>query len=62
MTAPPNTANTHAVDIIANYTEVDTYRDMPRDELCHTCYVWRLGLMQSSQYSVYNENYKEELE
>ena len=54
--------NTFAADIIANFTEVDTYRDMPRAELCHTCYARRLAMMQSSQYSVYNEYYKEELE
>lgn len=35
---------------------------MPKDELCHICYVRKLAIMQSSQYSVYNEFYKEQLE
>jgi LysM repeat protein len=35
---------------------------MPLKQLCHTCHVRRLALMQSSQYSVYDEYYKEQLE
>lgn len=35
---------------------------MPRSELCHTCHVRRLALMQASQYSMYDEYYKEKLE
>ena len=35
---------------------------MPRAELCHTCHVRRLAMMQSSQYSIYDEVYKKELE
>lgn len=35
---------------------------MPRAQLCHTCNVRRLATMQSSQYSIYDENYKEQLE
>jgi hypothetical protein len=35
---------------------------MPQAELCHTCYIRRLAFMQSSQYSIYDEFYKVELE
>jgi hypothetical protein len=35
---------------------------MPRAELCHTCNVRRLAVMQSSQYSIYDEYYKEQLD
>lgn len=35
---------------------------MPQTELCHTCYIRRLAMMQSSQYSIYDEYYKAELE
>lgn len=35
---------------------------MPREEMCSTCYVKRLAIMQASSYSIYNEAYKEELE
>ncbi|KAM0424888.1 hypothetical protein ACHAPT_009944 [Fusarium lateritium] len=35
---------------------------MPREELCHICYRRRLAMMQTSQYSIYDEYYKEELE
>jgi hypothetical protein len=41
---------------------VPSIQDMPRTELCHTCNVRRLALMQASRYSVYDENYKEQLE
>lgn len=49
-------------DIIANFTEVPSYREMEQCDLCSDCYVNRLALMQSSQYSFYNEYYKAELE
>jgi hypothetical protein len=35
---------------------------MPRTELCHTCNVRRLAVMQQSQYSIYDEYYKEQLD
>lgn len=40
----------------------DSIQAMPRAELCHTCNVRRLAVMQSSQYSIYDEYYKEQLE
>ncbi|KAF2743764.1 carbohydrate-binding module family 50 protein [Sporormia fimetaria CBS 119925] len=49
-------------DIIANFTLVDTIQEMPKEELCHTCHVRRLAIMQASQYSVYDSFYKEQLE
>ncbi|KAF9871213.1 hypothetical protein CkaCkLH20_11382 [Colletotrichum karsti] len=49
-------------DIIANFTAVSEYKKMPQDELCHTCHVRRIALMQSSQYSTYDGYYKELLE
>ncbi|KAJ3525470.1 hypothetical protein NM208_g11628 [Fusarium decemcellulare] len=48
--------------IIHEFTDVEENEDMPRAELCHPCYGRRLAMMQSSQYSVYNEYYKEQLE
>jgi len=35
---------------------------MPRAELCHACNVRRIAMMQSTQYSMYNERYKRDLE
>ncbi|KAF2731447.1 hypothetical protein EJ04DRAFT_579087 [Polyplosphaeria fusca] len=49
-------------DIIFNFTQVDDFTKMPKTELCHTCNIRRLALMQSSQYSIYDEYYKLELE
>ncbi|RKK95856.1 hypothetical protein BFJ68_g14592 [Fusarium oxysporum] len=49
-------------DIIDEFSEPEDGEDMPREELCHICYRRRLAIMQSSQYSIYNEYYKEELE
>ncbi|ETS75311.1 hypothetical protein PFICI_12255 [Pestalotiopsis fici W106-1] len=49
-------------DIIANFSTVPDYKHMPRTELCHTCHIRRLALMQSSQYSIYNDYYKEVLQ
>ncbi|KAF7544086.1 hypothetical protein G7Z17_g10231 [Cylindrodendrum hubeiense] len=49
-------------DIIDEFSDVEDGENMPRAELCHTCYLRRLAIMQSSQYSLYNEYYKEELE
>ncbi|KAH6871829.1 hypothetical protein B0T10DRAFT_590608 [Thelonectria olida] len=49
-------------DIINEFSDVEEGEDLPRAELCHTCYVRRLAMMQSSQYSLYDEYYKEELE
>ncbi|RKK66855.1 hypothetical protein BFJ69_g15020 [Fusarium oxysporum] len=47
-------------DIISEFSQ--TGEKMAKDDLCHPCYRRRLALMQSSQYSVYNEDYKKELE
>ncbi|KAF2012850.1 carbohydrate-binding module family 50 protein [Aaosphaeria arxii CBS 175.79] len=49
-------------DIISNFTVVDDITQMPRTELCHTCHVRRLAMMQSSQYSTYDEFWKSQLE
>ncbi|RTE79638.1 hypothetical protein BHE90_005873 [Fusarium euwallaceae] len=49
-------------EIIDEFSEVDSIEEMPRDELCHVCHIRRLAMMQSSQYSIYNEYYKEQLE
>ncbi|KAF7553491.1 hypothetical protein G7Z17_g3623 [Cylindrodendrum hubeiense] len=49
-------------DIIDGFSDVNEGEDLPRAELCHPCYVRRLAMMQSSQYSIYDEYYKEELE
>ncbi|KAK3315446.1 hypothetical protein B0H66DRAFT_481824 [Apodospora peruviana] len=49
-------------DIIDGFAVVSNITQMPRDQLCSTCYVRRLAMMQASSYSVYNEDYKRELE
>ncbi|KAF4998534.1 hypothetical protein FDECE_11752 [Fusarium decemcellulare] len=49
-------------DIIDEFSDVEESEEMPRAELCHPCYRRHLAMMQSSQYSVYNEYYKEQLE
>ncbi|RSL82095.1 hypothetical protein CDV31_016965 [Fusarium ambrosium] len=49
-------------DIIDVFSEVDDGEEMPREELCHLCYRRRLAMMQSSQYSIYDEYYKHQLE
>ncbi|KAM6523085.1 hypothetical protein FSOLCH5_003704 [Fusarium solani] len=49
-------------DIIDEFTELDDGEEMPREELCHVCYLRRLALMQSSSYSIYNNYYQSELE
>ncbi|RYP26769.1 hypothetical protein DL767_007901 [Monosporascus sp. MG133] len=49
-------------DIMYDFTAVSDISEMPREELCHTCHIRRLALMQSSQYSTYNEFWKEQLE
>lgn len=35
---------------------------MPEDELCSYCYTSKLQIMQASHYSIYNEDYKAQLE
>jgi hypothetical protein len=49
-------------DVIANFTEVDSIEQLPHAELCHICHARRLAVMQASQYSIYNQNYKTQLE
>lgn len=49
-------------DIIANFTVVPDYTQMRRAELCHTCHIRRLALMQASQYSIYDGYYQDLLE
>lgn len=49
-------------DVIHNFTAVSDVSQMPREELCHTCHIRRLALMQSSRYSTYNELWQSELE
>lgn len=52
----------HRIDIIYDFTTVPDITQMPLEELCHTCHVERLAMMQASQYSFYDEFYKEQLE
>ncbi|RKK66488.1 hypothetical protein BFJ69_g15352 [Fusarium oxysporum] len=47
-------------DIIDEFPKLGD--DMPLEDLCHPCYRRRLAIMQSSQYSIYNEYYKGKLE
>lgn len=55
-------AKTAFSDIIEEFQDVETMEDLPKNELCHVCNVRRLAIMQSSQFSVYNEMYKQQLE
>jgi hypothetical protein len=50
------------IDIIAEFAIVSNITQMPRDQLCHAFYVRRLALMQASQFSIYNADYKAQLE
>lgn len=36
--------------------------EMPHDELCHVCFIRKLAMMQSSQYSAYDKVYQEQLQ
>ncbi|KAF4234129.1 hypothetical protein CNMCM6805_008835 [Aspergillus fumigatiaffinis] len=56
------TTGQYCNDIIENFTMVATVEDMPHDELCSYCYVTKLKMMQSSQYSYYNELFQNNLE
>ncbi|KAF4969334.1 hypothetical protein FSARC_3409 [Fusarium sarcochroum] len=49
-------------DIIGQFTKSGGGKEMPREELCHVCYLRRLAMMQSSSYSVYNNYYQSKLE
>ncbi|EGX89976.1 LysM domain protein [Cordyceps militaris CM01] len=49
-------------DVIADFTTVGSTKDMPKAEMCSDCYVQRLAMMQASPYTVYDENYKADLE
>ncbi|KAB8225907.1 pectin lyase-like protein [Aspergillus novoparasiticus] len=49
-------------DIIADFTAVDSFENMPQDELCSSCYIEKLQMMQSSSYSIYDDHYKRVLE
>lgn len=48
--------------IIDDFTVVSNVTGMPQTELCSTCYLRKLAMMQASPYSVYNEDYKQQLE
>jgi hypothetical protein len=43
------------LDIINTFTIVDTYEDMPHDELCSPCYINLHQTMQASPYSIYHD-------
>ncbi|RBR26167.1 uncharacterized protein FIESC28_01058 [Fusarium coffeatum] len=49
-------------DIIDEFSSPGDDESRPREELCHICYQRRFAVMQSSQYSIYNEYYKNKLE
>jgi hypothetical protein len=62
MVATLSTNTQYELDIIESFTTVATVEDMPHDELCSYCYVTKLKMMQSSQYSYYNELFQHNLE
>ncbi|GKT46029.1 putative glucan endo-1,3-beta-glucosidase btgC [Colletotrichum spaethianum] len=49
-------------DLIADFSSVGSIQEMPQSEMCSECYINRLALMQSSPYSIYDDNYKSDLE
>ncbi|KAM0344969.1 hypothetical protein ACHAPU_006847 [Fusarium lateritium] len=49
-------------DVIEEFSHVPNIKDLPRAELCHVCQIRRLAMMQSSQYSVYDDYYKKQLD
>lgn len=49
-------------DLIAEFSSVISIREMPQSEMCSKCYINRLALMQSSSYSIYDDNYESDLE
>ncbi|KAK6709943.1 hypothetical protein SNK05_004420 [Fusarium graminearum] len=48
-------------DVISKFTSVSDYTKMPREEMCSTCYVKRLAMMQASPYSIYDDYYERQL-
>lgn len=55
-------AETDDPEVIRNFTRVATISDMPVDEMCSYCYTTKHQMMQSSQYSFYNNFYKSNFE
>ncbi|KAF7946088.1 uncharacterized protein EAE97_005126 [Botrytis byssoidea] len=51
------TSGLYCNDLILDFTLVSDVSEMPRDEICSTCYIQRLKMMQSSQYSAYAGTY-----
>ncbi|KAK2742694.1 hypothetical protein FQN57_005149 [Myotisia sp. PD_48] len=49
-------------DLFQQFKPVADIRDMPLEEMCSYCHTTRLQMMQRSSYSVYNEDYKSDLE
>ncbi|KAL7794273.1 LysM domain protein [Trichoderma ceciliae] len=56
------TSGKYCNDIIDSWEEVENIEDMPESELCSYCYGAKLRLMQTSEYSAYNEDYAAMLE
>ncbi|KAI3194501.1 CAZyme family GH55 [Penicillium roqueforti] len=48
-------------DLISEYPAVDFLDDMPESEICSFCFVERLGIMQRSSYSFYDEGFQDQL-
>ncbi|CAK7221307.1 hypothetical protein SBRCBS47491_004483 [Sporothrix bragantina] len=44
----------YCTDVIDGFSLTDTLSDMPITELCSTCYLGRLQMMQASSYSIFN--------
>ncbi|KAF7556581.1 hypothetical protein G7Z17_g1326 [Cylindrodendrum hubeiense] len=42
-------------DIIAGFSDIESLKDMPKNELCSDCYINRLKMMQASPYSIYQK-------
>ncbi|KAH7020571.1 hypothetical protein EDB80DRAFT_677493 [Ilyonectria destructans] len=49
-------------DVVAEFTTVSSIDNMPEEEMCTDGYINRVALMQASPYSVYDKNYKSDLE
>ncbi|KAG5654983.1 hypothetical protein KAF25_011014 [Fusarium avenaceum] len=49
-------------DVISKFISVSDYTKMPREEMCSTCYVKRLAMMQASPYSIYDDYYERQFQ
>ncbi|CEI63499.1 unnamed protein product [Fusarium venenatum] len=62
FTQPKYRGSLESKNVISKFTSVSDYTKMPREEMCETCYVKRLAMMQASPYSIYDDYYERQLQ